>query len=924
MSPGPVVHPMAVSVVPKPPEESDLPLLQTTCSERSTDHRNMPALSPVDRIDAFGGGVVVNRTHTNCSWVASSACSDTLHQAEQDLARMRQNSKQKSASKERAGAGQETHKSNTGSSSQGRPKRLSEADTDRSSCSSGKSKRRVGWVRSLLGSSKPVERHRSNMSDRSSGREGDDFFASKGSEPVGIGKLRSLRSLFSTATGVNGPKAWKHSMSRMVVDGNDENVCFDDVMQAHKNDELAKWKSSTRYVLMPGSRNLAIWRLWMVLLVMFTIIMSPFELAFSWWKPPSSYKIIMRLIDVFCCVDMLLNFFVAGFKDGRIVVEFKHRVEGYLHSWFVPDLLTNFPWDLILSSSAGKSRKLAKVMKLPKVFRIFRLLRVAREEAYYFGVVFALAVIVVLAHYIACFWVWMLINCKESDSLAINDDSDLMCPSAIDAYALGLSVAVAALGGSDSWQRFIAGDRSFGAGVAAFDWRESAAAEIGASICCFVGFFSLAMLFGHISHSIERRDMNTRSFHERLSNLRTAANQNGIAPDLNRRVRKHYHYVWSCGSNAALEVLRDDALSADLRRQLALAFYGGSLRQVPFLENAEESFLKMLCDRVELECFSPQDYLVTAGEYCTDLYFLVTGSVRMENPETRDVLRTLVEGSFFGEMGLLLPESVRSVNVIADTAGWMLTVSRSDLQQICNDELLDSFRSVALERYQEEVESGVRQIGRTTTSDLVSPPIPAPLQQTPNGVASEVPPTNGCTTATGATVPTNGAAHISANSVVKNNVGPVNESEESGEKASEPQTPPAVVNNSRRPSTLLHTSVSSLSKSLAANLPSSLLQMRHEEEVGHTDSTNTTATTMTTCGKPYPQTLGRGNSYHSSNRGRRRGSDNIDMISTAVRAAVAPLSEQLSTLDQRLQRLEYNLDKFSGSVSNAAASSSIA
>jgi len=118
------------------------------------------------------------------------------------------------------------------------------------------------------------------------------------------------------------------------------------------------------------------------------------------------------------------------------------------------------------------------------------------------------------------------------------------------------------------------------------------------------------------------------------------------------------------------------------------------------LSFTEDTVLKQLCERVELECFAPEDFLVVAGEFGTDLFFIVVGQVRIQASPSNEVLRTLVEGSFFGEMALLLPESRRTVNAVADSAGWLLTVSRSDLEQICSEELLNSFRSVALERYQ--------------------------------------------------------------------------------------------------------------------------------------------------------------------------------------------------------------------------------
>lgn len=487
-----------------------------------------------------------------------------------------------------------------------------------------------------------------------------------------------------------------------------------------KNRRLAKEQSDTRFVLMPGSRLLALWRLWTVWMVLWAVTMGPFELAFSWWITPLWFDVVMKIIDVFFWLDMLTNFFIAKVDHGRVVTDFRIRVQSYVTSWFPLDLLTNIPWDVVLSQSkAGKSRKVVKMLKLPKVLRVFRLLRVAKEEAYYFGVMVSVVVNLLLAHYGSCMWAYLLITCAdEAESQDASADfaagtQAAPCPPVLDAYTEGLSVGIAALTGADSWLRFAG--REAEAAESPFKWSTSPVPEFVAAMLCLMGFCALGALFGNISHGIERRYSHTRIFHERLANLRSAERQNDMNPSLYRRVRKHYHYVWSCGSNAAVSVLNDTALSADLRCQLSVCFYGSSLRQVPFLLDAKEDLVKNLCARVRVECFAPEDYLITAGEFGSELYFLVVGQVRIEIPaparpsshasadklsqqQPPTIIRTLVEGSFFGEMGLFLPDARRTASVVADTAGWVLEINRTDLEAICSDELLDSLRSVAVER----------------------------------------------------------------------------------------------------------------------------------------------------------------------------------------------------------------------------------
>merc|ERR1719506_2573182 len=102
-----------------------------------------------------------------------------------------------------------------------------------------------------------------------------------------------------------------------------------------------------------------------------------------------------------------------------------------------------------------------------------------------------------------------------------------------------------------------------------------------------------------------------------------------------------------------------------------------------------------------------------SGEMGTELFFLVSGSVTVRNPNDDTVLRTLDEGSFFGEVALFFPESGHSVNVQASSFGWLLVVEREDITGLCDDELLEAFRAVAVERAEHEFAS----LGRNTYVD---------------------------------------------------------------------------------------------------------------------------------------------------------------------------------------------------------------
>ncbi|CAJ1385756.1 unnamed protein product [Effrenium voratum] len=135
------------------------------------------------------------------------------------------------------------------------------------------------------------------------------------------------------------------------------------------------------------------------------------------------------------------------------------------------------------------------------------------------------------------------------------------------------------------------------------------------------------------------------------------------------------------------------------------------------------------------------DRIICAGDMGTELYFVAVGEVLPGNAEEKGVvIKTLHEGSFFGEcggagftidtslnawyigLGLLFPDSKHKgrwsgigpvdfcgigpvdffftgcfrVDVYGATAGWLLVVPRGTLESLCSEELLETFRPLQI------------------------------------------------------------------------------------------------------------------------------------------------------------------------------------------------------------------------------------
>ena len=85
--------------------------------------------------------------------------------------------------------------------------------------------------------------------------------------------------------------------------------------------------------------------------------------------------------------------------------------------------------------------------------------------------------------------------------------------------------------------------------------------------------------------------------------------------------------------------------------------------KLSFLEGASRELIYDLCSHLQPIVFLPGETIVRFGEYGRHVYFVSNGTVEVEN-EAGEVIRTLGEGDFFGELSLLTREP-RSATVRA-------------------------------------------------------------------------------------------------------------------------------------------------------------------------------------------------------------------------------------------------------------------
>ena len=119
---------------------------------------------------------------------------------------------------------------------------------------------------------------------------------------------------------------------------------------------------------------------------MFVSIIVPYRLAFiTTEEETKSWAIVNWIIDFSFLIDMILTFFFAFEDEEKCITVEDHKTIAirYLKSWFIFDLLSIFPFDVIMKATA-KSPKfssvntLIRISRIGKVYKLSRFLRLSK------------------------------------------------------------------------------------------------------------------------------------------------------------------------------------------------------------------------------------------------------------------------------------------------------------------------------------------------------------------------------------------------------------------------------------------------------------------------------------------------------------------------------------------------------------------
>ncbi|XP_069035919.1 potassium voltage-gated channel subfamily H member 1 isoform X1 [Lepisosteus oculatus] len=399
---------------------------------------------------------------------------------------------------------------------------------------------------------------------------------------------------------------------------------------------------------------------WVILILTFyTAIMVPYNVSFKTKQNNVTWLVVDSIVDVIFLVDIVLNFHTTFVGPaGEVISDPKLIRMNYLKTWFVIDLLSCLPYDVI-NAFENVDEGISSLFSSLKVVRLLRLGRVARKLDHY--IEYGAAVLVLLvcvfglaAHWLACIWY------SIGDYEVINEDTNLVRKDSW-LYMLGETIGTPYrfnVTGSGKWEGGPSKDSVY---ITSLYFTMTSLTSIGfgniapttdgekifAVAMMMIGSLLYATIFGNVTTIFQQMYANTNRYHEMLNSVRDFLKLYQVPKGLSERVMDYIVSTWSMSRGIDTEKVLQ-ICPKDMRADICVHLNRKVFKEHPAFRLASDGCLRALAMEFQTIHCAPGDLIYHAGESVDSLCFVVSGSLEVIQDD--EVVAILGKGDVFGDV----------------------------------------------------------------------------------------------------------------------------------------------------------------------------------------------------------------------------------------------------------------------------------
>ncbi|TKR64338.1 hypothetical protein L596_024893 [Steinernema carpocapsae] len=385
------------------------------------------------------------------------------------------------------------------------------------------------------------------------------------------------------------------------------------------------------------------------------------------------------LTDLIYILDMWIKNRTGFLEQGTLVRELPKIRKAYFKSaQFKMDILSLLPLDLLGTVATVVFGPLTDRAYIYVVFRFNRLIRFDRMQEFVsrtetrssypnvFRIFCVISVIIVIIHWNACFYFLI------SSILGIGSDSWVYGKANKQALPEGVEDTLTRRYiYSFYWSCLVLTT------IGEVPWPVNSVEIIFVTVDLMCGVLIFATIVGNVGSMISNMGATKADFQNKMDEIKQYMRLRNVSKQLQIRVVRWFDYLWANKQGLTdAEVLK--ILPDKLQVQIAMHVHFETLRK-----DCEAGLLAELVLKLQLQVFSPNDYVCKTGDIGREMYIVKRGRLRIERSDGK-VLATMSEGSVFGELSILnIPGSKngnrRTANIVSIGYTDLFVLSKMDL-----------------------------------------------------------------------------------------------------------------------------------------------------------------------------------------------------------------------------------------------------
>jgi len=379
--------------------------------------------------------------------------------------------------------------------------------------------------------------------------------------------------------------------------------------------------------------------------------------------------------DIIYIIDIIVRMHEGYLEQGLMVRDSKRLRRNYLNSKHIfLDIVSILPTDLaylILGCTCYETIPCPVIVRLNRVLRIDRVVEFFEktETRTNFPNTFRIAKVVlyilILIHWNACFF-----------------------------FALSFAIGFE----TDSWV-YQGSPKLSTQYIYSFYWSTLTLTTIGetpqpvqdaeylfVTFDFLVGVLIFATIVGNIGSMITNMNAARAEFQNKMDAIKQYMVFRKVGQDLENRIIKWFDYLWS-NKQAMDEETVLSMLPDKLKAEIAIHVHLDTLKKVRIFQDAEKGLLVDLVLKLQLQVFSPGDFVCRKGDVGKEMYIIKRGKLDVVADDGKTVFVTLEDGAVFGEVSILNIPGNKTGN--RRTAN-VRSVGYSDLFSLSKDALWDA------------------------------------------------------------------------------------------------------------------------------------------------------------------------------------------------------------------------------------------